>query len=154
MRARYEALVANPARIEAVLADGARKARALVSPLMASVRHAVGLRNLASVPAGATAAQHGGRSEPPGKAVDAARPSFKQYRERDGRFYFKLVGEQGRVLLQSRGFESPREAGEVIAALQREGVPALAAYRSSFEPPAGDDATALEAALQRLAADE
>jgi tryptophanyl-tRNA synthetase len=152
MRARYEELVANPARIEAALTEGARKARSLVSPLMQSVRHAVGLRNLASVPAGASAEQRR-MPEPAGRAADAG-PSFKQYRERDGRFYFKLVGAQGRVLLQSRGFESPREAGELIAALQREGATALAAHRSSFEPPAREDAASLEAALQRIAASE
>ncbi|NLD54842.1 MAG: tryptophan--tRNA ligase [Burkholderiaceae bacterium] len=153
MRARYDALVANPAQIESALAEGARKARALVSPLMTKLRHAVGLRNLASGPSG-DGARDDAKSDQAGKAAEASRPSFKQYRERDGRFYFKLVGAQGRVLLQSRGFESPREAGDVIAALQRGGAVALAAHRSSFEPPAGDDAEALEAALQRLAREE
>ena len=153
MRDRYEELVANPARIEAALAEGARKARALVAPLMANVRHAVGLRSLASGPGTGAASKQQPGAESGGDAKPAGRPSFKQYRERDGRFYFKLVGAQGRVLLQSRGFESPREAGEVIAALQREGPGALAAHRASLEPPA-EDAAALEAALQRLAAGE
>src|SRR5690606_17235695 len=75
MRTRYEELVANPARIEAALAEGARKARALVSPLMESLRHAVGLRNLAAVPDGSAAAGEGSSgAAPAGRATDAARP--------------------------------------------------------------------------------
>ncbi len=45
-------------------------------------------------------------------------PTFKQYRDADGKFYFKLVlGE--RVLLQSAGFASPRDAGQRIAAIKQ-----------------------------------
>ena len=52
------------------------------------------------------------------KEADAAVPSFKQYRDADGKFYFKLVlGE--RVLLQSTGFASPRDAGQRIAAIKQ-----------------------------------
>jgi tryptophanyl-tRNA synthetase len=49
----------------------------------------------------------------------AALPSFKQYREDDGRFYFKFVDAQGRLLLQSTGFASPKEAGQFIAQLKQ-----------------------------------
>ena len=45
--------------------------------------------------------------------------TFKQYREKDGRFYFKLVDAQGQVLLQSLGFDSPREAGQTVHSLQQ-----------------------------------
>jgi tryptophanyl-tRNA synthetase len=45
---------------------------------------------------------------------------FKQYRESDGRFHFKLVDGE-RVLLQSRGFDSPKGAGQRIAAMKRDG---------------------------------
>ena len=38
----------------------------------------------------------------------------------DGRFHFKLV-EGDRVLLLSQGFESPRDAGQRLAALRRDG---------------------------------
>jgi tryptophanyl-tRNA synthetase len=44
--------------------------------------------------------------------------TFKQYREADGKFYFKLV-EGERVLLQSHAFDAPRDAGQAIAALRR-----------------------------------
>ncbi len=49
----------------------------------------------------------------------AALPQFKQYREADGRFHFKLVDADGRLLLQGAGFASPREAGAVVAALKQ-----------------------------------
>jgi tryptophanyl-tRNA synthetase len=45
-RERYEELMANPARIEAVLEEGAEKARAYSAPLLAKVRHAIGIRPL------------------------------------------------------------------------------------------------------------
>ena len=45
---------------------------------------------------------------------------FKQYREADGRFHFKLV-DGDRVLLLSRGFDSPKDAGQRVAALKRDG---------------------------------
>ncbi len=114
LRARYEALMADPARIEAVLRDGARRLRERhATPAMRALREAVGLRDLSSVPAAPAARAH------TWSALAAARelPVFKQYREADGQFYFKLVrGEQ--LLLQSGGFASPRDAGLAIASLR------------------------------------
>jgi tryptophanyl-tRNA synthetase len=117
MRERYEALVAHPERIEETLLEGARKARAQAAPLLARLREAVGLRRMVAVSQAAGPAA--------GKAK-AALPVFKQYRESDGRFYFKLAAADGRVLLQSRGFEQGREAGQWVARLKNEGVAALA----------------------------
>ena len=48
----------------------------------------------------------------------SALPQFKQYRESDGKFYFKLLDGDGRVLLQSIGFASPKDAGQAIAMLR------------------------------------
>src|SRR5690606_31961239 len=45
MRAQYEALMANPERIEEILQAGAIKARKLALPLMERLREAVGLRS-------------------------------------------------------------------------------------------------------------
>jgi len=45
-RERYEALLADPSHIESVLRAGAQKARALASPRLAALRHAVGIRPL------------------------------------------------------------------------------------------------------------
>ncbi len=108
MRARYEALLADPERIEAALRHGADKARAVAQPLMRQLRTAVGLRAPAAAPTRA-------------RAVKAAQAQIKQYREADGRFHFKLVAADGQVLLVSRGFASPREAGTCIAGLRAGG---------------------------------
>lgn len=45
-RERYEALMADPVRIEEVLQEGARKARAWATPFLARIREAVGIRRL------------------------------------------------------------------------------------------------------------
>ncbi len=109
MRARYEALIAEPAKIEAILRDGGRRLRERYAiPLLARLRDAVGLRDLAALPARAAK-----------KPDKAALPAFKQYREADGRFYFKLADAEGAVLLQSAGFDSPREAGQLVAVLKQ-----------------------------------
>jgi tryptophanyl-tRNA synthetase len=107
MREKYDALVGDPAQIERTLQRGAEKARALAAPLMAELKAAVGLRNLAD---------QAGRAK---KKEKAALPSFKQYREEDGRFYFKFLDASGRLLAQSRAFDSPQQAGRVIAELKK-----------------------------------
>ncbi|GAB6194869.1 tryptophan--tRNA ligase [Lysobacter xanthus] len=108
MREKYEALVANPAAIESILRDGAARLRATyATPLLASLREAVGLRDLSKVSMAATNVD-----ETPAPAV------FKQYREADGKFYFKLVQGE-RLLLQSAGFDAPRDAGQRVAALKQ-----------------------------------
>jgi tryptophanyl-tRNA synthetase len=134
MRERHDALVNNPAALERILRAGAEKARALAKPFMAELRDAVGLRNLA---ANAGAA-------PKAKAAKASLPSFKQYREADGRHYFKLVDANGRLLAQSTGFESPQLAGRAIAQL-RQG--RLSGTQDSLSLAAGVTADELQAAL-------
>ncbi len=64
----------------------------------------------------------------------AAQPSFKQYRDKDGRFYFKFVDAKGQILLQSLGFDSPKEAGQTIAQLQTLGAEGLSALSHTLEP--------------------
>jgi len=108
MREHYQALIAEPARIEKHLHEGAAKARAIATPFLAELRHAVGLRNLAAVARPAAV-----------EKAKAALPQFKQYREADGRFHFKLVAADGRLLLQGEGFASPREAGSAVSALKQ-----------------------------------
>jgi tryptophanyl-tRNA synthetase len=112
MRERYEALMARPQEIEELLQIGAKKARAIAAPLLGRLRDAVGLRAFKALPVA---------KKVDAKAMRAAQPSFKQYRESDGKFYFKLLAADGRLLLQSAGFDSPRDAGDSIAALKREG---------------------------------
>jgi tryptophanyl-tRNA synthetase len=126
MRERYEALIAHPDRIEATLIAGAEKARQLSAPFIRELRQAVGLRAL-NQQAGVRAA----------RADKTALPAFKQYREKDGQFYFKLVDPKGTVLLQSTGYASPRDAGQAIARLQGEGPAALTALAPNLAPVQG-----------------
>ena len=108
LRERYGALMSEPAGIEARLRDGAARLRDRhATGRMQALRDAVGLRDLSTSPAKARASSE-----------RASLPVFKQYREADGRFHFKLV-DGDRVLLQSAGFDSPRDAGQRIAALRR-----------------------------------
>lgn len=137
MRERYEHFITHPQELEAVLQAGARKARERATPFMAELRHAVGLRNLAAHDAAKAA-----------KAAKAALPSFKQYRESDGKFYFKLVDARGRLLLQSPAFDSPREAGQAIATLKQG-----AALPEGYSPVAGVTSAEVSSALQDLTAD-
>ena len=116
-RGRYAELIAHPERIEATLLEGARKARAAAAPFLAELRDAVGLRRMVAAAKPETAATK----------AKGALPTFKQYREPDGRFYFKLVAADGRLLLQSAAFESGREAGMWVSRLKAEGVAALVA---------------------------
>ncbi|AEQ98372.1 tryptophan--tRNA ligase [Xanthomonas oryzae] len=138
LRARYEALMAEPAKIEAMLrAGGARLRARYATPLLAELRDAVGLRDL-SGQAGAAVSAVGER---------IALPVFKQYRESDGQFYFKLNDGAGTLLLQSDGFASPRDAGQLIARLKQ------AAQASDLQLPgvhAHMDADVILAAMHAL----
>jgi tryptophanyl-tRNA synthetase len=140
MRERYQALMDNPAEVEALLLAGARKARETATPFMARLRHAVGLRNLTTQ-----------ASQAKKKAAKSASAGFKQYREKDGQFYFKLVDAKGEVLLQSLGLTSPQTAGQSIARLQQEGAAALDALASQLQLVA--DRNAVAAALDALRAE-
>ncbi|MDA7416304.1 tryptophan--tRNA ligase [Xenophilus arseniciresistens] len=139
LRERYDALMADPAQIERILLDGAEKARAESRALMARARHAVGLRKLE------TQAAPSARKS----IAKVSGPSFKQYRERDGQFYFKLQDGRGALLLQSLGFASPQQAGQAIAALQAGPAQALDTLAPQLAPL---DAAGRQAALDALLA--
>ena len=141
MRERYDDLMAHPEKIEQTLLAGAERARQIATPFVRQLRSAVGLRSLAQASAAPKAA----------KATKAALPSFKQYREADGQFYFKFVAADGRLLLQSTGFAAPKDAGQAIARLQQQGESALADLASQLAPVDGVLAQDLAAALQQLA---
>ena len=140
MRERYDDLMAHPEKIEQTLLAGAERARQIATPFVRKLRSAVGLRSLAQASAAPKAA----------KATKAALPSFKQYREADGQFYFKFVAADGRLLLQSTGFAAPKDAGQAIARLQQQGESALAALAGQLAPVEGVPAQDVAAALQQL----
>ncbi len=140
MRARYDALMAHPEQIEDILQQGAARARAIAAPLLATLREAVGLRRFQPLHA---------KAAPVAKAKPAL-PVFKQYREADGKFYFKLTAADGSLLLQSQAFEQGREAGQWVAALKKDGAAALAGAPVQRAP--GLDEAQLQAALAALQA--
>ena len=141
MREEYKDFVNDPAKIERVLQAGADKARTLATPFMRELREAVGLRKL--VAQTSSASSHKGS-----KPEKIARPGFKQYREADGLFYFKLLGADGKLLLQSRDFVTPKEAALAIASLQRQGSEAMAALQHKLLPVDGVNPEEVAAALQ------
>ncbi|WP_287879502.1 tryptophan--tRNA ligase [Acidovorax sp.] len=138
LRAHYEDLIARPEKIEQTLLAGAERARQIATPFVRTLRAAVGLRSLAQ---GATAPKAA-------KTTKAALPSFKQYREADGQFYFKFVAADGRLLLQSTGFAAPKDAGQAIVRLQQQGEGALSGQLAPVEGVLPQD---VAAALQQLA---
>jgi tryptophanyl-tRNA synthetase len=118
-RERYEALMAEPERIEAVLKAGAQKARARSLPFLAELKRAVGLRPLARAAAAPAA---------PRKAR-AAGPRLLTYREKDGKFYFKLVDGDGETAFESRAHDTPdaaRRDQDALLALDGEALRAAA----------------------------
>jgi tryptophanyl-tRNA synthetase len=137
MRAVYEQLVLNPAQIERTLKAGADKARDIATPFTARLRQAVGLRSLASL-----------ATDTRSKATKMAAPAFKQYREKDGLFYFKLQDAQGKLLMQSSGFVAPRDAAQAVTQLQQQGAIALINLRSQLSKLAPD--TEILATLQHF----
>ncbi|KAF1019724.1 MAG: Tryptophan--tRNA ligase [Paracidovorax wautersii] len=138
MRQTYETYLANPARLEEILKAGAAKARHLATPYLATIRQAAGLRPLQAAVA----------TEPSKPTAGRAAPAFKQYREKDGLFYFKLVDGEQATVLQSHGYANPREAAAMIARLKAEG---FAAYRDSaahFAPVDESGTKAIQNVLQ------
>lgn len=112
MRQRYEALMAHPEQIEEILQKGAKRARVYASELLEQLRHAVGLRTFKKIDS----------TNPVKNKAKKTQVVFKQYREKDGLFYFKLT-KDGKELLISKAFESGRDAGQWIGKLKAE--PAL-----------------------------
>ena len=139
MRERYQFLMDNPKEVQSILQQGAIKARLVATPFMATLRQAVGLRNLASE------TQTGVK-----KSTKTSGAVFKQYREKDGLFYFKFVDTKGELLIQSPGFESPKLAGLAIARLKAEGINALGSPMDTLNA----STERIEAALQSLREEE
>lgn len=143
MRERYNALMAEPEKIEALLRRrGAQLREQFAVPLLRELRNAVGLRDLSSV----------GDKPQEKAAAKVALPLFKQYREADGQFYFKLLDGQGNLLLHSGGYPSPRDAGQRIAGLkQADQADALAGADLQLQVEAGQVLEALAAMREAVA---
>ena len=112
MREKYAYYTSHTDELDDILQAGAEKARKLSAPFRERLREAVGLRSFRHVAAPKATPQ---KAEP---AKSAPTATFKQYREADGLFYFKLTLTGGRVLLTSKGFASGRDAGQSVAKLK------------------------------------
>jgi tryptophanyl-tRNA synthetase len=143
LRERYADLMAHPERIEEALQVGARKARAVAAPLLAELRQAVGLRRMLAVPQPSQVAPTTDKAE---------LPVFKQYREADGLFHFKLVSAAGTTLLQSQGLEQGRDAGAWVKRLKTEGEAALDAAPATLGDSV-DRATVVRALAELVTAE-
>ena len=116
MRERYEALMADPAAIEAILQQGARKARAIAAPKVAALREVLGLRAMATAPA---------RTDLPKVAPKQGKmPRFASFRDADGNFRFRLFSAEGEELLLSKSFADPKAAGALQKQLKALGAAA------------------------------
>jgi len=138
LREVYQTLLDDPARIESILRAGAAKARHIATPFMGRLRQAVGLRDLRT------------QSSKAAKSVKSAFPVFKQYRENDGQFYFKLLDSEGRLLLQSTGFASPKVAGQTIGLLHTQGASALNELKGQLQWGLDVQTQDIDTALQAL----
>ena len=85
-------------------------ARALVD----RCRNAVGLRAFKPLQAKKAAVK-----------AKKSKASLKQYREKDGLFYFKLVNGQGKTLLTACGLPSGKEVGAHLQSFKASGLGAL-----------------------------
>ncbi len=112
MRANYQELMSNPERIEEILQEGARKARAIATPFIKELRQAVGLRSL-----GAAASDQAGKSaSKSAKSGKAAR--FVSFRDEAGQFRFRFLAADGTELFCSVAFADPKLAGAAMRSLQ------------------------------------
>jgi tryptophanyl-tRNA synthetase len=118
MRERYEAFMAEPPAIEAILQQGARKARAIATPKIAALREVLGLRAFHAVTAPS------GRRQPQAAARPGKLPRFASFRDTDGSFRFRLLSTQGEELLLSMAYAEPKAAGALQQRLKTLGATA------------------------------
>lgn len=144
MRPRYEKFISEPSVMEDILQAGAAKARKLAAPFVAELVEATGLRSFTQFKGSAHSL--GVRREP----ARSRSAGFKQYREQDGTFGFKLVAADGTVLLESAGWKSGAEAGRAVSQLKKSGLQALDTL-AAVKIPQGVTREQLAAAFSSLA---
>lgn len=120
-RARYAALIANPAALERTLLAGAARARAMAAPFIARVRAACGLRSLADLTIGAaesTTDRSASDKSASDKKGQQAPPKLSTFKDSEG-FRFKLSQADNKlVLLESIAFDDAKSCGVAMASLK------------------------------------
>lgn len=114
MRERYEAYMQEPEKVEAILREGVERIRPMARALVDQCCNAVGLRTFKPLQEKKAAAK-----------AKKSKASLKQYREKDGLFYFKLVNGQGKTLLTAGGLPSGKEVGAHLQSFKASGLGAL-----------------------------
>ena len=138
LREKYEQLVADPARIEQQLRDGAQRLREkYATSRLQGLRESVGLRDLGKKYEGVKQAVR----KPANDMQD-----LKRYRDKDGRFYSKLL-ENKVLLVTSKGAGSHEAANQQLKAVIEAGVSAVDEY---FIVEPGVEAAAVVSLLRRL----
>ncbi len=122
MRVKYETLMNEPQKVEDILREGAAKLRPMARALVDECREAAGIRIYGT-----------GTQSTEEKAKKKAKPSFKQYREADGKFYFKLNDEKGNLVLSGGGLNSGQELGKLIGQFKTGGLKAFAGITTKIE---------------------
>jgi tryptophanyl-tRNA synthetase len=117
MRERYEAFMADPMAIEAILQQGAQKARMIATPKLAALRDALGLRSAGTASTAAV-------GQPKPAAKQGKMPRFASFRDADGKFRFRLFSAEGEELLLSMPFADPKAAGALQKRLKTLGAAA------------------------------
>ena len=139
MRSRYAELMVRPERIEEILQEGAAKARALSSVMMARLREAVGIRAFKAVPVVADIAKSKAQIAGAATASAAARPGtpaarrarFVSFRDEAGKFRFRLLGADGNEVLLSEPFDNPKATGVAISSLRSNSLDSLTSRREA-----------------------
>ena len=114
MRERYNALMAQPEKIEMMLREGAAVARERHGlPLMKRLREAVGFRDLSDIHSSISTIDSSKSRK------KNAEKRLKQFQGVDGLFRFKIT-EAGKndPIFESIGFQSPKECGKSLQFLK------------------------------------
>ncbi len=111
MREKYAYYTTHLDELEEILQAGAAKARKIATPFLKELREAVGLRRFHEIGSA--------KKEATAVAKKKELPTFKQYRESDGKFYFKLTDAAGKLLFVSTGFENGKDAGKTIGEMKK-----------------------------------
>ena len=111
MREKYAYYTTHLDELEEILQAGAAKARKIATPFLKELREAVGLRRFHEIGSA--------KKEATAVAKKKDLPTFKQYRESDGKFYFKLTDAAGKLLFVSIGFENGKDAGKTIGEMKK-----------------------------------
>src|SRR5699024_6126691 len=96
--------MAHPDDIEDILRAGAAKARTIATPLLETLREAVGLGR---ADADAETSTHTGKKKPKG----GKHARIVSFRDRDGRFRYRLLAANGDELALSVVHADPKAAG-------------------------------------------